>query len=73
MVPSRFGGRLGVLVPFLEEGQNVPGRVLKPGDWRPGLARDPPIILIGALVALELDAFRRKVINRTIDVIDGEI
>src|SRR5205814_6658734 len=52
---SRFRVRLGVLLPFLEDGQNVPGRVLEPCDRRPGLARDPPIIMTCALVALELD------------------
>ena len=56
----------------LDDRQHVAGRVLEPGD-RGAVAVDPPVVLVEALVALELHASGHELVDRRLDVLDGEV
>src|SRR5215210_4194412 len=57
-----------------QNGQDVPGGVLEPGDGRPRRAGDAPVVLLEAVVvALELDAPLAQAVHRRLDVLDSEV
>src|ERR1700730_11531656 len=67
-----------LLSPLLDDRQDVPGRVLEPGDVRASILRPAAqnafLILLGTIVVtLESDAPIREIIDRRIDVIDPEV
>src|SRR5215216_534222 len=53
--------------------QDVPRRVLEPGDGGALVARDPLLVLVEALVALHLDAARAELVDRGVHVLDLEV
>src|SRR6266849_1117734 len=75
-ISSRF--IVCLLSPLLDDRQDVPGRVLEPGDVRAPVLRPAAqnafLILLGTIVVtLEADASAREIIDRRIDVINSKV
>ena len=62
------------LVSLLDDGQDVSGGIGEPRDERATLgARDPLLVLVGAVVALEAHAALCEFVDGCLDVVDREV
>src|SRR5207249_10996749 len=76
--PYELSFRFGLLVSifcFFDYGQNVPSRILEPGNGRTISAHDPLLVRLelGQIVNLEADSALRQLVNRKIDIFHRKI
>src|SRR5580692_9811474 len=58
---------------FLQDGEDVAGRVLEPGDVGAAGPVDALVVLAAAVIFLQLDAPADQFVHGRVDVIDGEV
>src|ERR671914_151556 len=72
-MPEELRGAAPQALHLTVDGEDVPRRVLEPGDRRSGASGDALFVLLEAVVALEAHSPRGQLVDRLLDVVDREV